>query len=108
MTFIEILPLLNAGCPVRRASFDPAFIIFKQVPASFDDVSNIKSLPPQVKVLLASLGVGIDYENQYLIYDFVTGVATSCCFDGDDVTALDWEVVDVDYNPFIGIYEEEE
>lgn len=101
MTFEEILPYLNKGFPVRREEYDPALIIFKQIPASFDDVSNIKSIPDSVKTLITRYGVGIDYENQFMIYDFLTGTATYCVFDGDDINAEDWEVIDpTQYNPY--------
>ena len=101
MTFGEILPYLNKGFAVRREEYDPALIIFKQIPASFDDVSNIKSIPDSVKTLITRYGVGIDYENQFMIYDFLTGTATYCVFDGDDINAEDWEVIDpAHYNPY--------
>jgi hypothetical protein len=101
MTFSEILPFLNEGFAVRRNVYCSELIIFKQIPASIDDVTYMKSIPTRVKNLMIELGVGIDYENQYIIYDFVTGVATYCVFDGDDINALDWEVVHEDYNPYV-------
>jgi hypothetical protein len=101
MTFSEILPFLNEGFAVRRNGYCPELIIFKQIPASIDDVTHMKSIPTRVKDLMIELGVGIDYENQYITYDFVTGVATYCVFDGDDINALDWEVVYEDYNPYV-------
>lgn len=101
MTFGEILPYLNKGFVVRREEYDPALIIFKQIPASFDDVSNIKSLPDSVKAIITRYGVGIDYEDQFMIYDFLTGIATYCVFDGDDINAEDWELIDpTHYNPY--------
>ena len=101
MTFGEILPYLNKGFVVRREEYDPALIIFKQIPASFDDVSNIKSIPDSVKTLITRYGCGIDYENQFMIYDFLTGTATYCVFDGDDINAEDWETIDpTHYNPY--------
>ena len=101
MTFVEILPYLNKGFVVRREEYDPALIIFKQIPASFDDVSNIKSIPESVKTIMTRYGVGIDYENQFMIYDFLTGIATYCVFDGDDINAEDWEVIDpTSHNPY--------
>lgn len=101
MTFEEILPYLNKGFVVRREEYDPALIIFKQIPASFDDVSNIKSIPDNAKTIITRYGIGIDYENQFIIYDFLTGIATYCVFDGDDINAEDWEVIDPEhYNPY--------
>lgn len=102
MTFIEIIPYLNEGYPVRRASYHPSFIVFKQIPASIDDVAPLKSVPNKVKSLMLRLGVGIDYDFQYIVYDFVTGLATDCMFDGEDINAPDWEIVPPDYNPYEG------
>ena len=100
MTFAEILPFLNEGFAVRRSDYMESLIIFKQVPASIDDVTNLKSIPKQVKKLLTKYKVGIDYESQYIIYDFITGIGTYCVFDGEDINALDWEVVTEEYNPY--------
>lgn len=100
MTFSEILPFLNEGFAVRRAMYCESLIVFKQIPASIDDITYMKSIPNQVKSLLLKFGVGIDYQNQYIIYDFITGEATYCVFDGDDINALDWEVVKDNYNPY--------
>lgn len=102
MTFAEILPFLKEGFAARRECYDRAFIIFRQIPASIDDISIVKSIPPRVKTILAQYGLGIDYEDQYLIYDFSTGIATYCAFDGEDVNASDWYVVPEDYNPYDG------
>lgn len=100
MTFAEILPFLNEGFAVRRAEYNSNLIIFKQIPASIDDVTGLKSIPERVKSLLIRHRVGIDYESQYLIYDFITGIATYCVFDGDDIDAQDWEVVKENYEPY--------
>ena len=35
-----------------------------------------------------------------VLYSFITGVGTYCVFDGEDINALDWEVVDSDYSPY--------
>lgn len=101
MTFSEILPFLNKGFAVRRSEYDPTLIIFKQIPASIDDVTPMKSIPQPVKELLLKYKVGIDYEDQYIIYDFLAGIATYCVFDGEDINATDWEVLDSNYNPYV-------
>lgn len=100
MTFAEILPFLNEGFAVRRSEYRESLIIFKQVPASIDNVTHLKSVPKQVKEIFLKFGVGIDYESQYIIYDFDTSIATYCVFDGEDINALDWELVKEDYNPY--------
>ena len=97
MTFTEILPFLNEGFAVRRESYCPEF---KQISASIDDVTHIKSIPEHVKQLMLNLQVGIDYQDQYIIYDFITGIGTYCVFDGNDINAEDWEIVNSDYNPY--------
>ena len=99
MKFVEILPFLDNGFAVRRSEYNKSLIIFKQIPASIDDVSTLKSMPKQVKDLLLKYKVGIDYEDQYIIYDFTTGIGTYCVFDGEDINALDWEVVNETFNP---------
>lgn len=100
MTFSEILTFLNNGFAIRRKSYDQALIIFKQIPSSIDNVSSIKSMPKEVKKLLSKFKVGIDYESQYIIYDFITGSATHCIFDGEDLDAMDWEIITDDYKPY--------
>ena len=52
MTFTEILPFLNEGFAVRRECYCPELIIFKQIPASIDDVTHMKSIPTHVKQLM--------------------------------------------------------
>lgn len=100
MTFTEILLFLEKGYAVRRREYANELIVFKQIPAHINDVSFVKSIPEKVKNLLLKYKVGIDYENQYIIYDFITGVATYICFDGEDLNANDWEIVDEEYNPY--------
>lgn len=100
MTFTEILPFLNEGFAVRRENFCPELIIFKQIPAIIDDVMKVKSIPQRVKNTIGKFHLGIEYQDQYIIYDFATGVGTYCVFDGDDINATDWVVVHEDYNPY--------
>lgn len=100
MTFAEILPYLQKGFAIRREQYDSSLIIFKQLPATINDVTNIKSLPNFVKQILSKFKVGINYDSQYVIYDFITGDATHCVFDGEDIDATDWIVVSDNYDPF--------
>lgn len=100
MTFSEILPFLNEGFAVRRSDYYKSLIIFKQIPAIIDDVTHLKSVPKQVKDLLLSYKVGIEYLDQYIVYDFITGIGTYCVFDGEDINAQDWEIVKENYNPY--------
>lgn len=100
MTFTEILLFLEKGYAVRRKEYANELIIFKQIPACINNVSLIKSIPKKVKNLLLKHKVNINYQNQYIIYDFITREATYMCFDGEDLNANDWEVVDEIYNPY--------
>ena len=67
MTFAEILPFLKEGFAVRRDCYDASFIIFKQIPATIDDASIVKSIPSRVKTILTKHDLGIDYQDQYLL-----------------------------------------
>lgn len=99
MTFNDILTYLHSGYAVRRAEYDPALIIFEQIPATITDIEKLQSVPNNVKTLLINQEVSINYCNQFILYDFLTETATYCVFDGDDLNATDWEVVDENYNP---------
>lgn len=100
MTFAEITSYLNLGFAVRRESYNPSLIIFKSISVSADDASEIAILPSNIKNLLIKYKAGIDYESLYFIYDFKDGVCTPCMFDGEDIDAVDWEVIDDNYNPY--------
>ena len=100
MTFADILTYLHSGHAVRRAEYDPALIIFEQVPATITNIEKLQSVPNNVKTLLINQEVSIKYCNQFILYDFLTETATYCIFDGDDINAEDWEVVEEDYNPY--------
>jgi hypothetical protein len=99
MTFSDILTYLHSGHAVRRAEYDPALIIFEQVPATITNIEKLQSVPNNVKTLLINQEVSINYCNQFILYDFLTETATYCVFDGDDLNATDWEVVDENYDP---------
>ena len=96
MTFIEIFKYLEEGRVVRRVSWANCFVIFKQIPAQINNdlVWNMKSVPTDMKVLCKQLNLGINYANQYIIYDIEDQTATYINFDGDDLNADDWEVID--------------
>lgn len=99
MTFSDILNYLHLGYAVRRSEYDPALIIFEQVPATITNIENLQSVPSNVKTLLINNNVSINYCNQFILYDFLTETATYCVFDGDDINATDWVIVDENYNP---------
>ena len=47
-----------------------------------------------LKVLLKQHHKDIDYKDQFIIYDLVEQTATYQVFDGDDVNATDWVVIE--------------
>lgn len=96
MTFSEILKELDNGKIVRRQTYGSQFVIFKQIPAhiSSDAVCNMKSLPQDMKCFLCHNKLDIDYQNQYITYGIDEETATYMVFDGDDLNADDWYVID--------------
>ena len=99
MTFAEILVELNNGKVVTRESYNGNFVIFKQIPCDIENVIPMKSLPSDMKILLKMNNLGIKYRDQYIIYDYNTEIATYTVFDGEDINATDWLVINpVEYN----------
>ena len=50
---------------------------------------------------MCSYGVGITYHDQFIMYDFSDRTCTYYPFDGEDINADDWEVVDpLTYDPY--------
>lgn len=89
MKFEEILPALRRGEVVRRGVFQSSLVVFMQIPAQ--DVLKMKSIPTQMKVLMGEYEAGVTYHDQFIMYD------QSCTyypFDGEDMNADDWELVD--------------
>ena len=103
MTFEKIIQKLRGGELVRRECFDDNYIIFQQVPSDIgaEIIPKMQSLPSKAKDLILKYTDSILYRDQFLIYDFYTNIATYYVFDGDDIDATDWEVVDINtYNPY--------
>jgi hypothetical protein len=96
MTFGEILKELQNGRVVRRTDWREELVVFMQIPADipYDRTWNMQSLPTDMKVLLKQYNKGIRYEHQFIIYDLSDNTATYQIFDGDDVNATDWEVIE--------------
>ena len=96
MTFGEILKELQNGRVVRRADWREELVVFMQIPADipYDRTWNMQSLPTDMKVLLKQYNKGIRYEHQFIIYDLIEQTATYQVFDGDDVNATDWVVIE--------------
>lgn len=98
MTFGEVLKELQQGRVVRRNSWRRELIIFMQIPANIpcDQTWYIQSVPYDMKVLLKQHKLGINYKDQFIIYDIIDKTATHITFDGEDVNSTDWEII----NPF--------
>jgi hypothetical protein len=96
MTFDKILKELQHGRVVRRDSWADCFVVFMQIPAFIEceRTWNMQSLPTDMKVLLKQQNASINYQDQFIIYDLSNGVATYNNFEGEDVNATDWLVID--------------
>lgn len=103
MKFEEILPALRRGEIVRREVFQSGLVLFMQIPAeiSAQDVLKMKSVPIQMKILMKDYEAGITYHDQFMIYDFSDQSCTYYPFDGEDINADDWKLVDlISYDPY--------
>lgn len=103
MKFEKILPMLRAGEVVRRSVFQRNLVIFMQIPASIDfpGIVTMRSIPDAMKVLMLLNCAGVRYHDQFIMYDFSDQSCTYYPFDGEDMNADDWEVVDVlHYKPY--------
>lgn len=103
MKFEEILPMLRAGEVVRRSVFQRNLVIFMQIPASigFPEIIAMRSIPDAMKALMVLTCAGVTYHDQFVMYDFSDQSCTYYPFDGEDMNADDWEVVNVlRYRPY--------
>ena len=103
MKFEEILPALRRGEVVRRRDFQSNLVVFMQIPAEIpaQDVLEMKSIPIQMKVLMRGYAVGVAYHDQFIMYDFSDQSCTFYPFDGEDINADDWELVNpISYDPY--------
>ena len=103
MKFEEILPALRRGEVARRSVFQSNLVVFMQVPAKIpaQNISEMKSIPIQMKVLMGEYEAGVAYYDQFIIYDFLEQNCTYYPFDGADLNADDWELVDpLSYDPY--------
>lgn len=103
MKFEEILPALRRGEVVRRGVFQSSLVVFMQIPAEIpaQDVLKMKSIPTQMKVLMGEYEARVTYHDQFIMYDFSDQSCTYYPFDGEDMNADDWELVDpMSYDPY--------
>lgn len=96
MKFGEILSKLQEGKVVRRKVFQSNLVIFMQIPAMISG-DGIPAMRDDMKALMCSYGVGITYHDQFIMY----ADRTYYPFDGEDINADDWEIVDpLTYDPY--------
>lgn len=103
MKFEEILPALRRGEVVRRKVFQSDLVVFMQIPAEIPalDVLKMKSIPIKMKALMGMYEAGITYHDQFIMYDFSDQSCTYYPFDGEDMNADDWELVNLSsYDPY--------
>lgn len=96
MKLEQIIDQIRNGKIARRRNWCPELVIFMQVPANItcENTWNMKSLPGDMKVFLKENNLSISYEDQYIIYDADDKTATYYVFDGEDINANDWEIID--------------
>ena len=96
MTLGEILKELQNGKVVRRQYWRDELVVFMQIPAFIesDKTWNMQSLPGDMKIFLKQNNSSVQYKDQFIIYDAEDNTATYYVFDGEDINATDWEVID--------------
>lgn len=103
MTLGEAVKAMQEGKVVTRDAYRASLVIFMQIPAliSREMVPTMKSLPNDMKILLDVCQAGVKYRDQFICYDFDDEVATYAAFDGEDINATDWKIVNpLAYNPY--------
>ena len=103
MKFEEILPALRKGEVVRRRVFRSNLVVFMQIPAEIpaQDIPKIKSMPTKMRILIEECEAGVIYHDQFMMYDFADQSCTFYRFDGEDINADDWELVNpISYDPY--------
>lgn len=103
MTFEEILPSLRKGEIVRRKIYHSYLVVFMlhREELTLNHVIHERSIPSSVKTMLNKHMKGLIYHDLFLMYDFSDNRCSYYSFDGEDINADDWEVVDpVNYNPY--------
>ena len=103
MDFGEFIKELQKGRVGRRKVWRKELIVFMQIPADIpaEVTWNMKSLPTDMKVFLKQQNLGIRYYDQFISYNLVDATSTYYVFNGEDINATDWEVIDpFNYNRF--------
>lgn len=98
MKFNEIIEALEHGKVVRRAGWNgKSIVVFKQVPAKIGSniIPGMQSLPADAKSVILSTAGHINYTDQCLIYNTITGRADSWVPSSSDMFADDWSIIDI-------------
>ncbi len=98
LNFGQAIQALEAGEIVKRYGWsNPHMVIIKQVPSHItgDIVPKMTSLPNKAKLAIMLGTKFIDYHDQCLCYDVVTGIANSWFPTISDVFAKDWCVIEM-------------
>ncbi len=106
MTFEEILPALRRGEMVRRKVYHDYLVVFMlhREELTPNHVMHEKSIPTQVKTILNRYEAGLTYHDLFLMYDFSDNSCIYYPFDGEDINADDWELVNpLDYDPYVDL-----
>lgn len=91
------IDLLKRGFALRRKNWNgKGLFVFKQISSHVNEefVSKLQSVPESVKsLILSNNNKFIDYNNQCIIYNTVTGIADSWVPSISDIFAEDWEII---------------
>ena len=96
MSFGLAIEALTMGLVLRRKGWkDTQKVVFKQVTTHVepDIVPKMSSLSDAAKQVIGEGKLGINYLNQCLLYDRVTGIATAWTPCMEDIFECDWTVV---------------
>src|SRR5574344_1435196 len=92
-----VIDLLKRGFALRRKNWNgKGLFVFKQISSHVNEefVSKLQSVPESVKsLILSNNNKFIDYNNQCIIYNTVTGIADSWVPSISDIFAEDWEII---------------
>lgn len=82
---------MQAGCMVRRQSWNGDFFVFRQVPSKVphDVIPKMTSLPAKVKEVLMTRHRDLHYHHQFAVVDSLSNIQ-SFIPTVDDMEAHDW------------------
>lgn len=98
MSFGLAIEALNLGLVLRRKGWkDEQKVVIKQVTTHVepDIVPKMSSLSDEAKRVIGEGKLGVNYLNQCLLYDRVTGIATAWIPCMEDIFECDWTVLSI-------------